>query len=196
MGLIREWDSPPNPNSTHHLIFNSVSSLLQRWPNTFRRNGALHFHSSHVRARVCPHSHPILGHSLVPATIPKGTILCHGRTDNRIPNEPDWLAFDFEHAYLFCLQTCYVISLQAKRDLRLVYFDGSSATKLKDGPMDSQDVIVWGRPQPDKAFSERERIKALCNWGRPFGLDGFVRMQFHLCVHTIAECSASDADLR
>ncbi|KAH9010308.1 hypothetical protein EDB85DRAFT_2100935 [Lactarius pseudohatsudake] len=159
-GSDREWNSPPNPNSTHHLIFNSVSSLLQRWPNTFRRNG----------------------HSLVPATVPKGTILYHGRTDGRIPNEPDWLAFDFEHAYLFCLQSCYVISLQAKRDLRLVYFDGSSATKMKDGPMDSQDVIVWGRPQPDKAFSERERIKALCDWGRPFGLDGFVRMQFHFEV--------------
>jgi hypothetical protein len=36
-----EWDLPPNPNSTHHLIFNSVSGFLQRWPNTLRRNGAL-----------------------------------------------------------------------------------------------------------------------------------------------------------
>jgi hypothetical protein len=67
-----------------------------------------------------------------------------------------------------------------------VYFDGSSAAKMKDGPMDSQDVIVWGRPQSDKFFSERERIKALCDWGRPFGLDGFVRMEFHLCVHAIS----------
>ena len=38
-----EWNSPPNPNSTHHLIFNSVSSLLQRWPNALRRNGAFTF---------------------------------------------------------------------------------------------------------------------------------------------------------
>ena len=38
---FREWELPPNPNSTHHLIFNSVSGLLQRWPNTLRRNGAL-----------------------------------------------------------------------------------------------------------------------------------------------------------
>ena len=35
-----EWNLPPNPNSTHHLIFNSVSGLLQRWPNALRRNGA------------------------------------------------------------------------------------------------------------------------------------------------------------
>src|SRR6267142_28455 len=34
------WEQPPNPNSTHHLIFNSVIGLLQRWSNTHRRNGA------------------------------------------------------------------------------------------------------------------------------------------------------------
>lgn len=38
---LLEWELPPNPNSTHHLIFNSVSGFLQRWPNTLRRNGAL-----------------------------------------------------------------------------------------------------------------------------------------------------------
>ncbi|KAH9028925.1 hypothetical protein EDB84DRAFT_1669837 [Lactarius hengduanensis] len=135
----RGWNLPPHPNSTYHLIFNSVSGLLQRWPNTLRRNG----------------------HSIIPTTIPKGTILYHGRTDGQIPNTPDWLAFDFEHAYLFC----------PKRDLRLVYFDGSSAAKMNDGPMDSQDY-----------FSEIERIEALCGWGRPFGLDGFVRMVFHFEV--------------
>jgi hypothetical protein len=34
-----EWELPPNPNSTHHLIFNGLSGFLQRWPNTLRRNG-------------------------------------------------------------------------------------------------------------------------------------------------------------
>ncbi|KAH9003832.1 hypothetical protein EDB86DRAFT_2798484 [Lactarius hatsudake] len=159
-GSHRGWNLPPNPDSTYHLIFNSVSSLLQRWPNTLRRNG----------------------HNIIPTTIPKGTILYHGRTDGQIPNTPDWLAFDFEHAYLFCRGPCYVFSLQAKRDLRLVYFDGSSAAKIKDGPIDSQDVLLWGRPQPDKCFSEIERIEALCDWGRPFGLDGFVRMAYHFEV--------------
>ncbi|KAF8262596.1 hypothetical protein EI94DRAFT_1743213 [Lactarius quietus] len=156
----RGWNLPPHPNSTHHLIFNSVSGLLQRWPNTFRRNG----------------------HSLVPATIPKGTILYHGRTEDQIPNSSDWVAFDFEHAYLFCSGSCYVISLQAKRDLHLVYFDGSSAVQMKDGPLDSQQVIVWGRPRPDKSDSYWEYIKVLCDWGRPLGLDGFVRMSYHFEV--------------
>jgi hypothetical protein len=82
-----------------------------------------------------------------------------------------------------------VISLQAKRDLRLVYFDGLSVGNMKDGPLDSQDVIAWGRPRPDMYFSERERIETLCEWGRPLGLDGFVRLEYHLYVHTIAECS-------
>ena len=133
------------------------------------------------------HSFRTLGHSLVPATVPKGTILYHGRVDPRIPSSPDWLAFDFEHAYLLSLGSAgYVISLQVKRDLRLVYFDGTSAAKMKDGPMDSQDVILWGRPRPDKFNSERERINALCDWGRQFGLDGFVRMEYHLCVHAIS----------
>ncbi|KAF8262527.1 hypothetical protein EI94DRAFT_1688035 [Lactarius quietus] len=167
-GSELEWTLPPSPNSTHHLIFNSVSGLLQRWPNILRRNG----------------------HSLIPAIIPKGTILYHGRTDRRIPDPPDWFAFDFEHAYLFCRGACYVITLQAKRDLRFVYFDGLSAAKMKDGPLDSQDVIVWGRPQPDKSDSEWEHIKALCDWGKPFGLDGFVRMELHF---EVMMCDVLDA---
>ena len=45
-GSNLEWKLPPNPNSTHHLIFNSVSGLLHRWPNTLRRNGAIVYTSS------------------------------------------------------------------------------------------------------------------------------------------------------
>ncbi|KAI9459914.1 hypothetical protein BJY52DRAFT_1186220 [Lactarius psammicola] len=164
-----EWSLPPDQNSTHHLIFNSVSGLLQRWPNALRRNG----------------------HSLVPATIPKGTVLYHGRVDPQIPVSPDWVAFDFEHAYMFCRQSCHMISMQAKRDIRLVYFDGLSAAKMKDGTLDSQDVILWGRPRPDKYYSEMERIESLCDWGKPLGLDGFVRMEFNLCVHAITESPIS-----
>ena len=79
--------------------------------------------------------------------------------------------------------------MQAKRNLRLVYFDGLSAAKYKDGTLDSQDIILWGRPRPDKHHSERERIASLCDWGQSLGLDGFIRMEFNLWVHAIAECS-------
>ena len=36
-----EWglDNPPNPNDTDHLVFETVHSLLQHWPNTRIRNG-------------------------------------------------------------------------------------------------------------------------------------------------------------
>jgi hypothetical protein len=111
--------------------------------------------------------------------------------DNRVPDVPEWFAFDFEHAYLFCTNHCYVISAQAKRDLRLLHFDGSSAAKMNDGPLDSQDFVIWGKPRPDKFFSERERIKALCDWGKPFGLDGFVRMVYHLCAFRYLSLNAA-----
>lgn len=75
-----------------------------------------------------------------------------------------------------------MVSVQAKRDLRVVYFDGLSAAKRKDGTLDSQDVLLWGRPEPGKYYSETERLESLCDWGRPLGLDGFVRMEFNLCV--------------
>ncbi|KAI0060140.1 hypothetical protein BV25DRAFT_1918007 [Artomyces pyxidatus] len=154
------WDSPPHPDATHHLIFNTVSSLLQRWPNTIYRNG----------------------HTIVPATIPAGTILYHSRANASVPTEPEWLAFDFEHSYIFCYMSCYVISLVATRDLRLAYFDGSSAAKMTDGPLDSQDLVIWDKAMPDRMYDERTRISDLCAWGKPLGLDGFVRMEFHFEV--------------
>ena len=131
---------------------------------------------------ICP------GHSIVPATIPKGTVLYHGRMNNLVPDVPEWFAFDFEHAYLFCVSPCYVISVQAKQDLRLLYFDGSSAAKMDDGPMESQDIVAWGKPRPDKFSAERERIDTLCEWGNSYGLDGFIRMEFHLCAFQMVEC--------
>ena len=62
---------------------------------------------------------------------------------------------------------------------------------MKDGPLDSQDVIAWGRPRPDKYLSEWERIETLCDWGKPLGLYGFVRLEYHLCVHKIADSPIS-----
>ncbi|KAH9028923.1 hypothetical protein EDB84DRAFT_1439467 [Lactarius hengduanensis] len=147
-GSDREWNSPPNPNSTHHLIFNSCKQFA---------------------TTVAKHPPAEMATVLYPRQFPKGQFYTTGARTDEFQMNPIGLRLTLN-------------TLTSKRDLRLVYFDGSSATKMKDGPMDSQDVIVWGRPQPDKAFSERERIKALCDWGRPFGLDGFVRMQFHFEV--------------
>ena len=40
-GPLANWplDEPPNVNSTGHLVFETVNSLLQHWPNTRMRNG-------------------------------------------------------------------------------------------------------------------------------------------------------------
>lgn len=41
VGSADEWNlnTSPNPNSTAHLVFNTVSSLLQHWPNTKYHSG-------------------------------------------------------------------------------------------------------------------------------------------------------------
>ena len=125
------------------------------------------------------------GHNIVPGVVPIGTLLYHGTDKNQIPEVPDWTATDPEHAYLFChtegLQNstngCWQLTLVATRPLKVLYFDGSSAVKMVGGPMHIQDLIIWGRVRPeyDKVWKERERADKLCDWGRRYGLDGFVR---------------------
>ena len=75
--------------------------------------------------------------------------------------------------------------------MRLLYFDGSSAAKMNDGSLDSQDVVMYQAVRSNNSRgAELERIRNLCAWGEPFGLDGFVRMEFHLCV-TLSRLSIS-----
>ena len=52
--LEQSWDldALPDPDSTAHLVFDTVSSLLQHWPNTRYRNGvAGHVLSSYRSSR-------------------------------------------------------------------------------------------------------------------------------------------------
>ncbi|KAI0033094.1 hypothetical protein K488DRAFT_31255, partial [Vararia minispora EC-137] len=154
------WADPPHPDASGQFIFNAVSSLLQLWPNT-----------------LWP-----AGHSIVPATIPRGTVLYHAtpNVNGTLPTAPDWFAFDPEHAYVFCRQHCRVFALATTRPLKLIYFDGSSASTGPPGvsAMEVQDLLAWGRLRPDRQGDEFGRIKALCEWAKPRGLDGFIRMEF------------------
>ncbi|KAJ7762140.1 hypothetical protein B0H16DRAFT_1368950 [Mycena metata] len=149
----------PSVNATGHLVFDTVSSLLQHWPNTRYRNG----------------------HNIVPGIVPVGTLLYHGRGDSNLPTIPEWTATDPEHSYIFCRGSseagCWHLTLVTSRPLRVLYFDGSSAAKMKDGPMDTQDIVGWGEVLPDRYFEERTRAVDLCNWGKPLGIDGYVRME-------------------
>ena len=60
-------------------------------------------------------------------------------------------------------------------DLRLVYFDGSSASKLTSGSMDVVDLLIWNKFDEGKIWDEYPRIIALCEWGKKWGIDGYVR---------------------
>ncbi|KAG8213369.1 hypothetical protein J3R82DRAFT_11860 [Butyriboletus roseoflavus] len=161
---IAEWslDKLPNPDATDHLVFETVHSLLQHWPNTRMRNG----------------------HNIVPGSIPKGTLLYHGTSRKELPQGPEWVATDPEHSYLFCRdgfnhlqEGCWHLMLATTRPLKVVYFDGSSAVKLQYGTLDTQDLIAWGKSGDGGISDEWERIQDLCKWGKNFGVDGFVRME-------------------
>lgn len=131
----------------------------------------------------------------MPATIPTGTLLYFGTPEPEIPKDPDWLAMDPELSYMFCGVPApfpssnsslaepndapknggWHLTFAATRPLKLLYFDGSSAAKLLDGSLDSQDLITWGGVREDLVNEERERIETLCSWGKNYDLDGFVR---------------------
>ncbi|KAG5651618.1 hypothetical protein H0H81_008023 [Sphagnurus paluster] len=120
-------------------------------------------------------------------------LLYHGTGLSEVPRVPEWLATDPEHSYIFCLGKkdtgCWQFTFVATRPLKVLYFDGSSAAKVRDGALDSQDVLLWGKPIPERTFNERERIDGLCEWGREFGIDGFARMQMDF---EIMLCDFSD----
>ena len=61
------------------LIFNSVHSAMRQWGSSLHHNGM----------------------ALIPATIPRGTVLFHGSHSNSTPAPPEWLAFEMEHAENF-----------------------------------------------------------------------------------------------
>ncbi|KAJ7160018.1 hypothetical protein C8R43DRAFT_1086878 [Mycena crocata] len=74
-----DLQAQPDANATGHLIFETVNSLLQHWPNTRYRNG----------------------HTIVPGIVRVGTPLYHGRENSSLPTIPDWTATDPEHSYHF-----------------------------------------------------------------------------------------------
>ena len=122
----------------------------------------------------------------MPTVIPAGTLLYHGRDNDTLPVSLDWLAFDFELSNILCRYDCYLLSYIISRPLHLAYLDGLSASQLLVGPLDIQDILIWGKPRPDKGEAIRERIKLMCEWGTRVGLDGFVRMEMHLYVQMSA----------
>lgn len=85
-----DWEKPLSAASSGNHIFNSVNSLMQRFPNTYWRNGmgpTVFFFflglPGIAESRFCGtyNIEPSTGHTIVPAIIPAGTVLYHGRSE-------------------------------------------------------------------------------------------------------------------
>src|SRR6266571_7705936 len=81
---LESWDLTEgiHINSTSNFVFETVNSLLQHWPNTRYRNGKSYIGSA---SRLTHFDAGLVGHTLVPATIPKGTLLYHGTYQAELP---------------------------------------------------------------------------------------------------------------
>ena len=82
---------------------------------------------------------------------------------------------------VFCRGTietgCWLATFTVTRPMKVLYFDGSSAAKLPEGTMDTQDLVAWSKMKPEWAHIvfEDQRIKDLCKWGKKYSVNGFVR---------------------
>ncbi|KZP26778.1 hypothetical protein FIBSPDRAFT_854463 [Athelia psychrophila] len=97
-----------------------------------------------------------------------------------------WRAFNAEHSNVFgggikpgsMLPPAKMYTYAATRPLRTLYFDGFSASKQGGGVLNMQNIIVYDDVHAgDFAwfFADTERGKLLCEWGRQYGIEGFVR---------------------
>ncbi|CAI4699998.1 AMP_1a_G0043860.mRNA.1.CDS.1 [Saccharomyces cerevisiae] len=171
-------------NST--AIFNSIRAALRQSPSDI---------------------HPV-GVSYFPAVIPKGTLMYHA--GSKVPTTFEWLAMDHEFSYSFGLRSPSYgrKSLErrhgrAARDLnKFLYLDGASAAKTDSGEMDTQlmlsNVIKEKLNLTDDGENERmaERLYAarICKWGKPFGLDGIIRVEVGFEV-VLCDFSADNVEL-
>ena len=92
---------------------------------------------------------------------------------------------------IFKLRTLYTFA--ATRPLRALYFDGFSAAKV-EGMLDLQNVLVYGKADGAEPFEDFERGKLLCEWGKRFGIEGFVREEatFELYVSLVLPYIVTD----
>ncbi|KAF2240755.1 hypothetical protein BU26DRAFT_189234 [Trematosphaeria pertusa] len=104
------------------LIFHSLATLLQVQPQTLFPNG----------------------HTIASVTVPRHTLLYHGRHDNDPVPSPEWLAFDMEMAYgiMGNMPDSRLLTYKTTRNVRAVYFDGTSASLMGDGTF-SQMVFLY-----------------------------------------------------
>jgi hypothetical protein len=127
-------------------IFNSVHHAMRQWGSSLHHNGM----------------------SFYLATVPQGVLLHHGSFTAKTPSpqEPDWMAFEVEHAEMFARKDFFrrpsrefghddqddnhakydgfVHVYRTTRPLKLLYLDGSAAGKTDMGTLDAQDYVLRG----------------------------------------------------
>lgn len=154
-------------------LFASIPTLLHQWGNTMFPNG----------------------HALAAVEIPAYTLLYHGLISpidrDPEPPSPEWLAFDVEMSYgiMGSSRDSFLLTYQATRPVRALYFDGESAALMGLGQLDTQMLQLFANVSgpPGKGFmslgDEYLRAHGLCDWleaaglrGRGWGLEGVVRM--------------------
>ncbi|CAI0644109.1 unnamed protein product [Colletotrichum noveboracense] len=106
---LRRWTSAEMksiPDSIFLLL--SLSTLAQCDPVELRpseefarRRGPQIFNAVHDSMRQWGSSLHHNGMSFFPATVPAGVLLYHGNNSPNSPSEPDWLAYEIEHAEEF-----------------------------------------------------------------------------------------------
>ncbi|OCH84223.1 hypothetical protein OBBRIDRAFT_786425 [Obba rivulosa] len=150
-------------NTTAPYVFNSLASLLTQWPNTYHPNG----------------------HTIIPGVLEPFTLLYHARKDARTaPSSPEWFAFDPEMSYGIMARVdgqTFMFTYQNIRPIKIVYFDGmSAALSNSSGWLDSQEILIRGKGRNGSEvfnpWDEYDRAESLCEWGNPFGVEGYVRM--------------------
>jgi hypothetical protein len=118
-------DSPYflNFSSSSPYIFSSLHGLAQQWPNTFFPNG----------------------HTITSCSIPKHTLLYHGRHDLEDPASPEWLAFDIEMAYgiMGNMRDSRMLTYRTSKEVKCIYFDGMSASLMGSGT-ETQMTFLYG----------------------------------------------------
>ncbi|RWA05638.1 hypothetical protein EKO27_g9465 [Xylaria grammica] len=114
--------------NSHHdtapLVFDSLHGLLKQWPNSYAPNG----------------------HSIVVGTVLPHTQLFHGKHGPGLPDKLHFFAFDAEMSLgnFGATASSVIHTLASTRPLRILYFDGQSATLTETGTLDSQMAILGG----------------------------------------------------
>ncbi|KAF7972389.1 hypothetical protein HWV62_18028 [Athelia sp. TMB] len=139
----------------------------------------------HSNLKAWPQAYAPNGRAIVPATIRAGTLLYHAGLD---PIGMGWLAIDAEHSYGYGggggqavaqgAPYSMLYTYAAARSLRTVYFDGFSAAKQFGGAQDLQDMVVGLDSKAQEKIRgnlDYERGRLLCEWGKQYGIQGFVR---------------------